>query len=83
MSAHATVDALLNLINTSANAALAEYDKFGEEAPSLNSQSSHPLDAAEDSLKLRNAVRTLEGACAQLCSMLAPPVHTISNVSAV
>lgn len=47
--------------------------------PSLNSLDPHPLDSAV-SVRIRDAVQLLEGACAQLCSTLARPSHTILNV---
>jgi hypothetical protein len=76
----AEVSALLSLIASSAQAALAEYTAHGEDVPSIYSYTTHPLDGAEDTLALRKSIRVLEGACNQLCSMLAPPAHTLHNV---
>lgn len=78
----AQIRALLNLINTSAEQAIAEYDKQGCDIPSLTSGKAHPMDDRLPSLELKNTLRILEGACAQLCVTLAPPAHTMLNVCA-
>ena len=76
----AKLEALLKLINLAAQEAIAEYEKVGGVAPSIDSTEPHPLDNAIDNLALKSAIRTLEGACAQLCTTLAPPSHTVINV---
>jgi len=38
------------------------------------------LDAVDDTVALKKAIRTLEGACQQLCATLAPPQHTVMNM---
>ncbi|KAI3615727.1 S-adenosyl-L-methionine-dependent methyltransferase [Moniliophthora roreri] len=81
MSGRETVQTLLRLITSSAEAAVAEYEAHGRDVPSLASTDVHPMDEAEDAVQLRKAIRVLEGACEQLCSMLAPPAHTIINRS--
>ncbi|KAF4618346.1 hypothetical protein D9613_011691 [Agrocybe pediades] len=43
------IDALLDLIKTSAYQALDEYEKYGQPLPSLDSLTSHPLDGFVDS----------------------------------
>ncbi len=75
-----SVQALLKIIQNAATEALQEYEKAGAEVPSLDSTSPHPLDSSLENLTLKKAVRTLEGACEQLCSTLAPPAHTLFNV---
>ncbi|KAG6811149.1 hypothetical protein H0H92_008767 [Tricholoma furcatifolium] len=79
MSGRAEVEALLKLVNSAAQDALVQYEKHGSEVPAISSTTSHPLDTSDDSLELRKAIRVLEGACEQLCSSLAPPIHTIVN----
>ncbi|KDR72497.1 hypothetical protein GALMADRAFT_101591 [Galerina marginata CBS 339.88] len=79
MAGKAQVEALLRLINSSARDALAQYELYDQEIPLPESTVPHPLDAADDPLVLRKAVRLLEGACERLCTMLAPPVHTVVN----
>lgn len=76
------LQALLKLINSAAQEAIAEYEKAGDDVPSIDSTEFHPLDNAIDQVALKSAVRTLEGACAQLCTTLAPPSHTAINVRA-
>ncbi|KAK1217854.1 hypothetical protein PQX77_019474 [Marasmius sp. AFHP31] len=78
MSGRETVQALLRLINTASEDAMKAYEQHGE-VPALDSTSKHPLDVAEDAVALRKAVRILEGACEQLCDLLAPPAHTVIN----
>ena len=79
----AKLEALLKLINSAAQEAIAEYEKAGCDVPSIDSTEPHPLDNddAIDNIALKSAIRTLEGACAQLCTTLAPPSHTAISVS--
>ncbi|KAF8548625.1 S-adenosyl-L-methionine-dependent methyltransferase [Imleria badia] len=79
MSGEAQLEALLEIINTSARQAIAEYKKGGNEVPTIQSQTCHPIDFAADTVALKKAVRLLEGACQQLCASLAPPQHTVQN----
>lgn len=81
MSAEAQLEALLEIINTSARQAIAEYKKAGNDVPTINSAEFHPLDISVHNVALRKAVRLLEGACQQLCASLAPPQRTVLNVS--
>lgn len=73
------VEALLDIINSSAREAMGEYKKTGHGVPSADSSTFHPLDLATDTLALRQAIRLLEGACHQLNAILAPPQHTVHN----
>ncbi|KAG1745181.1 O-methyltransferase-domain-containing protein [Suillus lakei] len=73
------VEALLDIINSSAREAVAEYKKTGHGVPGIDSSTFHPLDLATDTLALRKAIRLLEGACDQLHAILAPPQHTVYN----
>ncbi|KAG8221630.1 S-adenosyl-L-methionine-dependent methyltransferase [Butyriboletus roseoflavus] len=80
MSAEAQLEALLEIINTSARQAIAEYKKGGSnDVPTIHSKAYHPIDLATDTVALKKAVRLLEGACQQLCASLAPPQHTLQN----
>lgn len=81
MSAEAQLEAILEIINASARQAIAEYKKGGNDVPTIHSKTYHPIDFAIDSIALKKAVRSLEGACQQLCASLAPPQHTMFNVS--
>lgn len=74
----ARLEALLALVNSAAQDAIAEYEKTGD-VPST--ETAHALDNTVSSLGLRKAVRILEGACEQLCTTLAPPRHTLHIVS--
>ncbi len=52
------------------------------EVPSLDDTAHHPLDSPESySMEMMEAVQTIEGACAQLCALIARPNHTMLNVS--
>ncbi|KAJ7046122.1 S-adenosyl-L-methionine-dependent methyltransferase [Mycena alexandri] len=70
------LEALLALINDSARAAMAEYDKTGG-IPSPYDLEPHPLDSAPDPIALKRSIRVLEGAVDQLRATLAPPAHTL------
>ncbi|KAG1847271.1 S-adenosyl-L-methionine-dependent methyltransferase [Suillus tomentosus] len=73
------VEALLDIINSSARKAMAEYKNTQHGVPSVDAGTFHPLDLATDTLALRKAIRLLEGACEQLNTILAPPQHTAYN----
>lgn len=79
-SNRAKLESLLTIINSAAQEAIAMYEKEGGDVPSLESTDSHPLDDALDTVALKSTIRTLEGACHQLCTTLAPPSHTAINV---
>lgn len=75
------VSALLKIITTAARDAEALYAHTESGVPSAASLGSHSLDEAFDNVELRGAIRLLEAACEQLCTLLAPPAHTLLNVS--
>ncbi|KAI9574085.1 O-methyltransferase-domain-containing protein [Boletus coccyginus] len=75
----AKLETLLKLVNSAAQEAIAEYEKTGGDAPAIDASELHPLDNI-DNIALRSAIRTLEGACGQLCTTLAPPSHTAINL---
>ncbi|KAJ8691154.1 hypothetical protein PTI98_010751 [Pleurotus ostreatus] len=77
----AQVRALLGLLNTAVEEAIAEYDKQGLDVPSIDHGYAHPMDGRLPSLKFKHAIRTLEGACGQICATLAQPSHTMVNYS--
>ncbi|KIK82024.1 hypothetical protein PAXRUDRAFT_832449 [Paxillus rubicundulus Ve08.2h10] len=80
MSNRAKLESLLTLVNSAAQEAIAMYEKDGGYVPSIDSTKFHPLDEAIDQVSLKKSIRVLEGACAQLCTTLAPPVHTLNNL---
>ncbi|KAG2134160.1 S-adenosyl-L-methionine-dependent methyltransferase [Suillus bovinus] len=73
------VEVLLDIINSSARKAMAEYKNTGHGVPGVDTGAFHPLDFATDALALRKAIRLLEGACEQFNTILAPPQHTVFN----
>ncbi|KAH7890353.1 S-adenosyl-L-methionine-dependent methyltransferase [Phlebopus sp. FC_14] len=79
LSGEAHLEALLEIIATSARQAISEYKKHGHGVPTIYTSEFHPLDLKEDTVALKKAVRLLEGACQQLCVSLAPPQHTVIN----
>ncbi|KAG9313700.1 S-adenosyl-L-methionine-dependent methyltransferase [Chiua virens] len=79
MSGEAQLETLLEIINTSARQAIAEYKKGDNDVPTIHTKTYHPIDFAFDTVALKKAVRLLEGACQQLCASLAPPQHTLHN----
>ncbi|KAF8197017.1 S-adenosyl-L-methionine-dependent methyltransferase [Pholiota molesta] len=81
MSARAQVESLLALIKESAFKALDEYERYGKDTPTLESLQAHPLDEEVNKLEFKKIVRTLEAACDQLCSTLAPPTHSVMKRS--
>lgn len=79
MSGEAQLEALLEIINSSARLAITEYKNHGNSVPTIHSTEFHPLDFATDTVALKKVIRLLEGACQQLCASLAPPQHTVIN----
>ncbi|KAG1883837.1 O-methyltransferase-domain-containing protein [Suillus subluteus] len=75
----AKLEALLDIINSSARQAIAEYKNTGHGVPSADATTFHPLDSATDTIALKKAIRLLEGAYHQLSTILAPPQHTVMN----
>ncbi|KAG1865914.1 S-adenosyl-L-methionine-dependent methyltransferase [Suillus subalutaceus] len=79
MANKAKLEALLTLINTSARDAIALYEKYGD-VPTIDQMEPHPLDDEVDQVALKSAIRTFEGASAQISTTLAPPAHTAINL---
>ncbi|RDB18706.1 3-O-methyltransferase 2 [Hypsizygus marmoreus] len=74
------VSALVALITNAAKTVEAHYAKSSKPyVPSLDDLTPHPLDSEISSPELREAIQTLEGACAQLCATVARPNHTVLN----
>ncbi|KAF9254151.1 S-adenosyl-L-methionine-dependent methyltransferase [Marasmius fiardii PR-910] len=80
-NARTQVETLLQLIHSSTEEAMSEYEKTGHGIPTPDSATSHPLDDKLGALALRKAIRTLEAACERLCTTLAQPMHTLVNRS--
>ncbi|KAG1883859.1 S-adenosyl-L-methionine-dependent methyltransferase [Suillus subluteus] len=74
------LEALLDIINSSARQAIAEYKNTGHGVPSADATTFHPLDSATDTIALKKAIRLLEGAYHQLTAILAPPQHSVMNL---
>lgn len=80
----AALDALVDIITSSVKEAVEAYKAYTPEVPPINTAEPGPFDSSENvSTKLNQAVKLLEGACAQLCATIAPAGHTIVNVSPV
>lgn len=79
MANKAKLEALLTLVNTSARDAIALYEQYGD-VPSIDQMEPHPLDDEVDQVALKSAIRTFEGACAQISTTLAPPAHSAINL---
>ncbi|KAF9254284.1 S-adenosyl-L-methionine-dependent methyltransferase [Marasmius fiardii PR-910] len=76
---HTQIESLLQLIYSSTQQAVREYEKTGYGVPSPDDMEPHPLDTQAGATALRKAVRTLESACERLCTTLAQPMHTLAN----
>ncbi|KAG2029972.1 hypothetical protein BDR03DRAFT_1017687 [Suillus americanus] len=74
------LEALLDIINSSARQAIAEYNNTGHGVPGSDAAAFYPLDSATDTVAPKKAVRLLEGAYNQLSAILAPPKRTVMNV---
>ena len=76
-----SVRKLVALISAAAEDAMKAYEAGGCDIPSLNQYEETAIP--KDSSVLMSALRVLEGACAQLCATLAPPVITITTVRGI
>ncbi|EIW80787.1 S-adenosyl-L-methionine-dependent methyltransferase [Coniophora puteana RWD-64-598 SS2] len=77
MSTNADVESLISLISSSARVAAAEWQRTGTDVPPLSEAVTHPIDTATDVVALQQALRTLEGACEHLTTLLSPPGSVI------
>lgn len=72
---------LVSLISEATKVVEAEFAKSEDpQVPSLDDTTPHPLDDLS-SMEMKEAVKIIEGACAQLCALVARPSHTVLNVS--
>lgn len=76
------LNALLALITESVATVQNEFSQSSKPyVPSLNDTEPHPLDTQFSSPELIKAVRTIQGACVQLCATAVRPNRTLLNVS--
>lgn len=75
------LDQLVSLISTSVADLKAEYVRLHEPLPSLDDVRKYPFDSKHPPKGLQQAVLVIQGACAQLSALVAPPQHTITIVS--
>ncbi|KAJ7151185.1 S-adenosyl-L-methionine-dependent methyltransferase [Mycena filopes] len=73
------ISSLLALITSAARTLQTVYVDGNGGVPCLDDTESHPLDGKLSTPQMKEAVQVLEGACAQLCSTLARPNHTMIN----
>ncbi|PBK68022.1 S-adenosyl-L-methionine-dependent methyltransferase [Armillaria solidipes] len=76
-----TLSELVSLIAGAVDVVQSVFAKTSlPEVPSLDDTAHHPLDSPESySMEMMEAVQTIEGACAQLCALIARPNHTMLN----
>ncbi|KAG7439317.1 S-adenosyl-L-methionine-dependent methyltransferase [Guyanagaster necrorhizus] len=74
---------LSQLVSLISNATKSVEDAFAKTAkpdvPSLDDTTPHPLDDQVSSTEMREAIQTIEGACAQLCALVAHPNRAMLN----
>ncbi|KAK0184328.1 S-adenosyl-L-methionine-dependent methyltransferase [Armillaria mellea] len=72
------------LVSLITNATKLVEDTFAAttrpDVPSLDDTAPHPLDNQILSMEMREAIQTIEGACAQLCALVARPNRTVLNI---
>ncbi|KAF8194080.1 O-methyltransferase-domain-containing protein [Pholiota molesta] len=74
------LSSLVKLISEASQTVEAHFAKSSKPyVPSLDDVEPHPLDLVSDSMELRTAIQTIEGACAQLIATVLRPSHTIMN----
>lgn len=75
------LDELVSLISSAADYIKKEYQHHGTPVLSLDETQEHPYDTAHVSREFQHALRTLQGACAQLSTLVTPPSRTLNAVS--
>ncbi|CAL1713898.1 unnamed protein product [Somion occarium] len=78
------LDVLVSLITSSVDTIKSEYTQLNTSAAldlSLDSTEKHPLDLKAVPQTLQDALRTLQGSCAQLGNIVLPPAYTIATMS--
>jgi hypothetical protein len=72
---------LVKLINDNVENIIMEYEKAGQEPPSVNSLMSGPLDTRDGCTdELKYALKTVQGACAQLLASVETPSTSLAIV---
>jgi len=75
------ITSLVSIITAAASQIESFYkDQSAKPVPTLDDTDPHPLDVGSCPLEVKHSVQMLEGACAQLCTTLSRPNHTILNV---
>lgn len=83
-SGAANLRALVQLISENVEDIIAQYSKAGEDPPTLDRTSPSKFDFAENvNEHLTDAMKIVEGACAQLSLTVANPAHAAANVRTV
>ncbi|KAH8101607.1 S-adenosyl-L-methionine-dependent methyltransferase [Cristinia sonorae] len=75
----ADLDKLVALITSAVADLKDEHRRMQYPFPSLNDTQPHPLDSQHTPPKLNQAIQTIQGACAQLTTMVTPPSHTLAR----
>ncbi|PBK60856.1 S-adenosyl-L-methionine-dependent methyltransferase [Armillaria solidipes] len=75
---------LSQLVSLIADATKFVEDTFAKttepNVPSLDDTAPHPLDEQVSSMEMKEAIQTIEGACAQLCALVARPNRTMGSI---
>ncbi|KAF9460451.1 S-adenosyl-L-methionine-dependent methyltransferase [Collybia nuda] len=76
------ISRLVSIIKAAADNIESFYksDPKKPSVPSLDDTEPHPLDDGVYPLEVKHSLQMLEGACAQLCTNLARPNHTMLNI---
>ncbi|KAK7691271.1 hypothetical protein QCA50_004664 [Cerrena zonata] len=72
------LDELVSIISTSVENIKAEYSLFGDGIPTLDDVQLHSLDTKHTSENLQRATLSIQRACAQLLTLVAPPQRTLT-----
>ena len=73
---------LVQLISEGVENIIEQYDRIGQDPPTLDHLGVSYYDKSENyNEQLTDAIKVVEGACAQLSLTVANPSHSISNVS--
>ncbi|TCD60509.1 hypothetical protein EIP91_009955 [Steccherinum ochraceum] len=73
----AQLDSLVALITSAVNDAKEEYSRLNLAVPDLASVDAHPMDSMPVPRKLKKAAEIVNGACAQLSTLLLSPYHAL------
>ena len=74
------LDQLVFVITTSVEKLKTECDQQDRDVPSLSDTLAYPADSEDVPTNLHEIIQSIQGSCAQLSALVAPPQRTVATV---